>query len=303
MRPHQNKNIERRFILSIGLTSCILIAEVIGGLWTGSLALLSDSAHVFMDIFALGLSYAALRLSSLPADDRHTYGYHRLEVFAALANGLTLAVISIGIFWESYQRWQNPEPIKSVDMLIIAVIGLVANLAVAFILGREEHGHSDGHAHRDLNVESAFLHVIGDAVSSVGVILAAIIIWRTGYQWVDPAVSVLIGAMILFSSGRVLRSSLHILIEGTPEGISVAQVGKTLAELPGVVEVHDLHVWNICSGRVALSAHVVLTEETNRNSLTTLSEVNRILTTNYGIEHSTVQFECVACGQGRAHRP
>ncbi len=303
MRPHENKNVEKRFILSIGLTFGVLVAEIAGGLWTGSLALLSDSAHVFMDIFALGLSYIALRLSAMPADDRHTYGYHRLEVLAALANGLTLTVISIGILLESYQRWMNPVEVKSLEMLVIAVIGLIVNLGVAVVLrgGGHDHGGEE-HEHHDLNVESAFLHVVGDAVSSAGVIVAALILWQTGWQWVDPLVSVLIGVLILFSSGRVLRRSLHILVEGTPEGISVAKVGQALKALPGVVEVHDLHVWNICSGRVALSAHVVVTEDSSRNTQTTLSEVNRILSADYGIEHSTVQFECIACGQGKVHR-
>jgi len=303
MRPHQNSSIEKRFVLSIGLTLCVLIAEVAGGLWTGSLALLSDSAHVFMDIFALVLSYTALRLSALPADDRHTYGYHRLEVLAALANGLTLSVISIGIFWESYQRWLTPVPVKSLEMLVIALIGLIVNLGVAIVLRGGQHVHTgEGHEHRDLNVESAFLHVVGDAISSAGVIVAALVLWLTGWLWIDPLVSALIGVMILISSGRVLRRSLHILVEGTPEGISVAQVGQALTSLPGVVEVHDLHVWNICSGRVALSAHLVLTKESSQNSLDTLKDVNRLLSSNYGIEHSTVQIECIACGQGRVYR-
>lgn len=307
MRPHQNQNVEKRFLLSIAITLVIFFAELIGGFWSGSLALLSDSAHVFMDVFALGLSFVALRLSSLPADDRHTYGYHRLEVLAALANGLTLLVISVGIFVESYQRWMNPQPIKSGEMLAIATVGLIANVLVAFVLGGHSHSHDHqegeehDHAHpqgrRDLNVESAFLHVIGDAVSSVGVIVAGVLIWRTGINWIDPLVSVLIGVLILYSSGRVLRSSLHILVEGTPEGISVARVGESLTRLPGVVGVHDLHVWNICSGTVALSAHLVLTERCGQDSAPTLAAANQMLSRDFGIEHTTMQCECVACSQ------
>jgi cobalt-zinc-cadmium efflux system protein len=291
--PHTT---ERRFILSIAITSVIFIAELLGGFWTGSLALLSDSAHVFLDIFALGLSYLALRLSSLPPDDRHTFGYHRLEVLAALANGLTLAVISIGIFYESYKRWMAPEPVKSGEMLVIAAIGLVANLVVAFVLGRDDHGHTV-HEHKDLNVQSAFLHVLGDAISSVGVILAAIVISFSGWLWVDPLVSILIGVIILAGSGRVLRSSIHILIEGTPEGISVVRIGESLKRVPGVEGVHDLHVWNICSGTTALSAHLVVSAEVNRDSGGTISTIRDLLSKQYGIDHSTVQFECIACGQ------
>lgn len=306
MKPHQNKIVENRFLLSIVITFVIFVAELTGGLWSGSLALLSDSAHVFLDIFALGLSLLALRLSRLPEDDRHTYGYHRLEVLAALANGLTLAVISIGIFVEAYQRWRQPVAIHSGEMLAIATIGLAANLLVAFVLGRPEHAHTDGGEEpprrRDLNVESAFLHVLGDAVSSLGVIIAGILIWRTGQYWIDPLVSVLIGILILASSGRVLRGSLHILIEGTPEGISLKRLGASLAAIPGVIGVHDLHVWNICSGTVALSAHVVLSEQANQNSGEALEQVRQVLSRQYGIDHSTVQFECVACGQGRVYQ-
>ncbi len=310
MRPHENHTLQKRFIVSIILTSVILLAEVAGGLWTGSLALLSDSAHVFTDIFALGLSYLALRLSSLPADEGHSYGYHRLEVLAALANGISLGIISIGIFVEAYNRWLTPEPIKSVEMLVIAAIGLIANILVAVVLKGHSHSHEhdqSGHHHealanRDLNLESAFLHVIGDAISSVGVIVAAILIWRTGYMWIDPLVSVLIGLIILFSSVRVLRSSLHILIEGVPEGMSISRIGESIASVPGVQEVHDLHVWNICSGTVALSAHVVLSEETARDSGPTMAQVKDCLATRYGIDHTTVQFECKTCGQGSSLR-
>ncbi len=300
MQPHENQIVIKRFLLSISITALVFFAELIGGFWTGSLALLSDSAHVFMDVFALVLSFLALRVSARPPDDRHTYGYHRLEVFAALANGLTLAVISLGIFYEAYIRWQAPEPVKSMEMLVIAGIGLVANLGVALILGGGGNRH-DEHLEKDLNLHSAFLHVLGDAVSSVGVIIAAVVIQFTRLTWVDPLVSVLIGFIILISSWRVLRSSFHILIEGSPEGISVARVGESLANLPGIVEIHDLHVWNICSGHVALSAHVVVNELNNSSSAQTLSAVQNMLQTQFGIEHTTVQFECIACGQGRKY--
>ena len=223
MNPHPNKAIENRFLLSMLLTAAILIAEVVGGYWTGSLALLSDAAHVFMDVFALALSYLALRLSALPADDRHTYGFHRLEVIAALINGITLGAIAIEIFTESWHRWFNPQPVKSMEMMIIAVIGLIVNLIVAFVLGGHGHAHEEGeseakHEREDLNVRSAFLHVVGDAVSSVGVILAAVVIWFSGWAWVDPLMSVLIGIIIVLSSWRVLKSSLHILSKAFPKG-------------------------------------------------------------------------------------
>ncbi len=295
MQPHENLQTERRFILSLVLTALIFIAELVGGWWTGSLALLSDSAHVFLDVFALALSYGALRLSALPADDRHTFGYHRLEVLAALINGLSLGLIAFGIFGEAWDRWRTPAPVKSGEMLVIAVIGLVVNLLVAYILRDDEHGHAHApgemHTHEDLNMHSAFLHVLGDAVSSLGVILAAILISWTGITWVDPLMSVLIGFIILGSSGRVLRSSLHILVEGTPEGISVDDVARTMTDVPGVYEVHDLHVWSICSGHIALSAHVVLHDHPVHDQGLILLELQRRLKRGYGIQHTTIQME------------
>lgn len=305
MNPHPSKSLENKFVLSMILTAAILVAEVIGGFWTGSLALLSDAAHVFMDIFALALSYLALRLSALPADDRHTYGFHRLEVIAALINGVTLGWIAIEIFRESWVRWFNPQPIKSVEMLVIAVIGLVVNLIVVFVLGGDHHDHDHEHADgeeaheeaEDLNVRSAYLHVLGDAISSVGVIVAAALIWWTGWTWLDPLMSVFIGILIVVSSWRVLKGSLHILVEGVPEHLSVEKIGQSMAGVPGVLDVHDLHIWSICSGHVALSAHVLTEDQTLTDGNGIMTELKARLR-KFGIEHTTIQFECAACGQG-----
>ena len=289
-------------MLSIALTAIILVAEIIGGYWTGSLALLSDAAHVFMDVFALVLSYLALRLSALPADDRHTYGYHRLEVLAALINGVLLGIIAIEIFREAWTRWNNPAPIKSGEMLIIAIIGLVVNLIVAFVLGghNHDHDHEAGEPEHadDLNVRSAYLHVLGDAVSSVGVIVAAVLIWTTGKTWFDPLMSVLIGVLIVVSSWRVLKSSLHILIEGVPEHLSLEKIGQSMAAVPGVQDVHDLHVWSICSGHIAMSAHVVAADQSLHDCDGITAEIKQRMAA-FGIEHTTIQIECATCGQGR----
>ncbi len=296
MQPHVNQGVERRFILSLVITSLLFIGQLIGSFWTGSLALLSDSAHVFMDVFALGLSYLALRLSALPPNDRHTYGYHRLEVLAALVNGISLAAIALGIWWESYQRLLDPPSIRSVEMLVIAVAGLVVNLLVAFVLGG--HAHSEeAHTHleHDLNLQSAFLHVVGDAASSVGVILAAVIIWQTGWKLADPLASVLIGGMILSSAYRVTRKALHILVEGVPEGLSTQDIQQSLRQVPEVRDVHDLHVWSICSGHVALSAHVILQNDPPQNPDHILNEINGNMRREFGIEHTTIQFEEALC--------
>jgi len=300
MLAHETKGVQRRFILSMVFTALILVAEVIGGLISGSLALLSDAAHVFMDLFALGLSLLALRLSALPPDDQHSFGYHRLEVFAALINGIALVAIAIGIWVEAVQRWNHPVAIHSTEMLVIAVIGLVVNLVVAFTLGNHTHGGKEAKdnakpARKDLNLNSAFLHVLGDAISSVGVILAALLIRFTGLLWVDPLISVLIGIIILVSSYRVLRGALHILVEGVPEGLSIHQIHDSLAHIPTVTEIHDLHVWSICSGTVALSAHIVLDETTEGQQSRAMQNIKEVLSDKYQIEHTTIQFENCPC--------
>jgi cobalt-zinc-cadmium efflux system protein len=262
---------------------------------TGSLALLSDAAHVFLDIFSLGISYLALRVSSRPADDRYSYGFHRFEVVAALANGITLALVSIGIFIEAYHRFYAPEAIKSVELLAFAVIGLVVNLIVAFVLiGRDRSEHEI----EDLNVHSAFLHVLGDAVSSVGVIAAALMIWRTGWTLADPIASVLIGLIIIAGSSRVIKDSLHIIMEGVPKSIPVQDVVQAMTSVPGVVDIHDLHIWNICPGHTVLSAHVVLADQSLNQAQEVMEELKRRLEEDFGIEHTTIQFECKNCGQG-----
>ena len=311
MLAHENSGVQRRFIWSMVFTALILVAEVIGGLLSGSLALLSDAAHVFMDLFALGLSLLALRLSALPADDKHSFGWHRLEVLAALINGVTLLVIAIGIWVEAVERWNHPVAIQSMEMLIIAVIGLVVNVVVALTLGGHEHEHTHEHANeepapkqlsvrKDINLNSAFLHVVGDAISSVGVILAALLIQFTKLLWIDPLISILIGCIILVSAYRVLRSALHILVEGVPEGLSIHKIHDSLAALPTVSEVHDLHVWSICSGTVALSAHIVLDETKETQQEHVMQEIKGLLLNQYQIEHTTIQFEECRClnGQG-----
>lgn len=288
--PHDTRPMARRFVWSLILTGLIFVAEVVGGLWTGSLALLSDAAHIFMDILALAMSYAALRVATWPADERHTYGYHRWQVIAALANGATLLVVALGIFREAWHRFQEPTPVLAGPMLVVAVVGLVVNLIVALVL--------KDHDHHDLNVRSAFLHVLGDALSSVGVILAGAVILFTGWTWVDPLVSALIGAIILLGAGRVLREALHILVEGAPEGMTMAQVQPAIQAIPGVSDVHDLHIWSVSPGYVALSAHVVLADGSFADAQNVQSRIRSLLAERFGIHHTTVQLECAHCGQG-----
>ena len=294
-----NQKTQKRFILAITLTSLILVAEIIGGIWSGSLALLSDAAHVFSDIFALGLSYFALRLATRPPDDRHSYGWQRAEVIAAFINGASLLVIAIGIWVEAVKRWQSPVEIKSLEMMVIAIIGLIVNVVVAFILGGHDHEHHAGSTKRkttrNLNVHSAFLHVIGDLISSIGVIIAALLIRLTSAQWLDPLISIIIGGIILVSAYRVLRRSLHILVEGVPEGLSVGEIKQSISSLEEVEAVHDLHVWNLGAENIALSAHVVLSSKLFDQQLQVMEHIKHLLVNEYGITHTTLQFEKSPC--------
>ncbi len=310
MLNRDTKKIQNRFIYSLFFTSLILVAEVVGGLISGSLALLSDAAHVFMDVFALALSFIALRLSIRPPDDKHSFGWHRLEVIAALINGASLFVISIGIWVEAVKRFQAPVEVQSTEMLIIAVIGLVVNLVVAFILGGHDHDHDHaGHSHahpdssdqkpkRNLNVQSAFLHVLGDAISSVGVIVAALLIGFTGKTWIDPLISILIGVIIFVSAFRVLRSAMHILLEGVPEGLSVQRINQRMVSIQGVKSVHDLHIWNLGSEQISLSAHVVLEECFDLQPQVVMDQLKLLLNEEFHIQHTTIQFEKTACLDG-----
>jgi cobalt-zinc-cadmium efflux system protein len=282
--------IQGRFVAALALTAVILVAEIAGGLITHSLALLSDAAHVLLDMLALALSYIALRLAARPADDRHTYGYHRFEVLAALANGSLLILMAFGIFREAVRRFSEPQPVLAGPMLVVAVIGLAVNLVVIKVLGE--------HDHDDLNVRSAWLHVLGDMLSSVGVIAAGLIILLTGWTVADPVVSVLIGCVILIGAGRVLRQALHILLEGAPEGLSPDQVHSAMREVPGASAVHDLHIWTVSPGYVALSAHVVLDERGSADGQDVQTGLRQMLAARFNIHHTTIQVECADCGQG-----
>jgi cobalt-zinc-cadmium efflux system protein len=287
---HTNEIKENRFVLALALTGLIFLAEFVGGFWTHSLALLSDSAHVFMDAFALGLSYLAIRAAKLPADDKHTYGFHRMQVLAALVNGATLFLIAFEILREAWDRFQNPEAVSAGPMLVIAVIGLIVNLIVAFTLSK--------HDHDDLNTRSAFLHVLGDALASVGVIAVGVILLFMDWFWLDPLVSVMIGVLILFGSGRVLKESIHILAEGMPEGMTATSIAEAMKKVPGISQVHDLHVWTVAPGYIALSAHVTVDDQSISQTAETMTALKETLHEGFEIQHTTIQFECENCGQG-----
>jgi cobalt-zinc-cadmium efflux system protein len=283
-------SISKRLIFAITLTAITLVAEIIGGIWSNSLALLSDAGHVFLDLFALVLSLAAIRLAAQPSNEKHSFGWHRAEVLASLINGLTVFVMAGGILYEGSRRLLSPEEVQTAPMLVIAILGLVANLLAAKGL----HGHS----HDDLNVHSAFLHVLGDAAASVGVIAGAILMHYTGWYQADPIISIVIGLLILVGAGRVLREAVHILMEGVPRGMSVDQVADCIRNIDGVSDVHHLNIWAVCSHIFALSAHVEIQLENNGDREELLQRIEHKLAHEFHITHTTIQFDCSNCNGG-----
>jgi cobalt-zinc-cadmium efflux system protein len=281
---------EKRLALALLLTALILIAQIIGGIFTGSLALLSDAAHIFLDMLALAMSYGAIRLAAIPANNQHTFGFYRVKILAALINGISLFIIVFEILREALERLQNPQEVLVGPMLIVAVVGLIVNLIVMRLL----HDHD----HDDLNTRSAFLHVLGDTLSSVGVIGGGLIIWLTGWYWIDPLISVFIAVILLIGSGRVLRESIHVLMEGVPSGLDVDLVKSSMASVSGIQNIHDLHVWSIVPGYKMLSAHVVMNDQPLSQTGQIIQTLNHQLTEQFGIQHTTIQFECENCGQG-----
>ena len=266
----------------LGLTGAFLVVEVVGGLLTGSLALLADAAHMASDSASLALALFAFWLSGKPPTPNRSFGYKRAEILAALANGVTLVAVSIWIFVEAYRRIAEPPEILGGWMLAVAVAGLVVNLVGALVLFRSGGGES-------LNLQGALRHVLADALGSAGTIAAAGIIILTGWRYADPLISVLIGLLVLGSSWRLLRDSVNILLEQTPRGIDATEVGKRMAGAEGVREVHDLHIWTITSGFPALSAHVLVGYDENCHARR--RDLEELLAHEYGIEHTTLQVD------------
>lgn len=273
----------RALAIALGITLAFLIIEVIGGLLTGSLALLADAGHMATDVAALALALFAGWLARRPATPERSFGYRRAEVLAALVNGATLIAISIFIFWEAYRRVGETPEVDSGPMLAVAIAGLAANAASAWVLSR-----GGGHNH-DLNTRGAFLHVIGDLLGSVGAIAAALIMLATGWYLADPLLSAGIGVLILWSSWRLVRESTEVLLESTPPHIDAMTVRRAMTTVPGISDVHDLHIWTVTSGLVALSAHVECERDREWNDL--LVELAALLRERFGIAHVTLQPE------------
>ena len=270
-----------RLKVALVLTFAYMIAEAVGGWLTNSLALVADAGHMLTDVAALALTLFAIWFAARPATSKKTYGYYRLEILSAFVNGIALVLLSIWVIYEAIQRWQDPPEVAAAPLTIIAFGGLIVNLIAAYLL------HSD-HKH-DLNMRGAFLHVVGDLLGSVAAIMAGVLIWSMGWLWADALGSVLISAIIIFSSWRLILESVNVLLEGTPRHISLTLVEDAILETDGVGGVHDLHVWTISSGIDALSAHITHDDSVLHSDL--LARVRGKLHDRFGIDHLTIQME------------
>jgi cobalt-zinc-cadmium efflux system protein len=285
-RPHTHshrsaRGNRKRLSIVLLLTAVYMVAELAGGLWTGSLALLADAGHMLADVAALILALMAVWFGARPATPSKTFGYYRLEILAALINGVGLVLISFFIFYEAYRRWFGQPVIRSVPMTVVAAGGLVVNLICALLLHRDRD--------EDLNIRGAWLHVLGDALGSTGAIIAGTLIMLFGWTAADSLISVFIGLLIVWSSWHLIRDATNVLLEGTPAHINLAAVEAAIMETEGVSDVHDLHVWTITSGREALSAHVIHAYSISQPTL--LKELRSKLLDRFGVDHLTIQME------------
>lgn len=281
---------ERSLRWALALTGGFMLAEVAGSFATGSLALLSDAAHMFTDAAALAVALAAMRIARRPADRRRTYGYHRFEILAAAFNASLLFLVALYILYEAWRRFREPAEVQSLGMLLVAAAGLAVNwISMRLVSGGSEES---------LNMKGAYLEVWSDFLGSIAVIAGALVIWATGWAWVDPVLGVGIGLWVLPRTWTLLREATNVLLEGVPEGTELDAVERAVRETPGVRDVHDLHVWALSSGKVALTAHVVVDASLSREER--LEEaLGSMLKDRFGITHATVQVELPGAHAGR----
>lgn len=280
----------RRLTLALIITLAFVVIEVLAGLWSNSLALLTDAAHNFTDVIALALSWVAVRLVLRPAHARRTFGYHRAGILVALINSGTLVLIALGIFYEAVQRLIAPPPVAEDVLIVVGLIAVGVNLGTAWLV----HAGSE----HDLNLRSAFVHLMGDVLSTIGAVLAGIGIALTGWHVLDPLVSVLIGALILWNAWLIIRESLSILLESTPHDVNLSAMVDDLLAIDGVRGVHDLHVWSISQEVRTLSAHVLTDDVPLSTGAQIQRRINSMLHDKYRIHHSALQLECADCGPG-----
>ena len=303
--PQTTSRVGSRFALAFGLTLAILVVELLGGFFANSLALLSDAGHVVTDIFALGLSWFAAVWATYPANAKKSWGYHRIGIIAAFINALTLAAITVVIVWEAITRLQHPAHVSPLIMAASAIFGIAVNLVIVRFLGEAhdhsshahtdhddtDHDHNHEHPPQDLNTRAALLHVMGDVGASAGVVLGAIVIALTGNATIDAILSMGIALLLAVGAWRVGRDALDVLLEATPKDIVPDQLTHDLLGVPGVYNVHHLHVWGITTTRRALSCHAVIDDVRLSQSTAMLNQINALLRERYHIGHATVQFE------------
>lgn len=278
---------QRGLVIALSITSIMMFAEVIGGIISNSLALLSDAGHMLTDIFALALSLFAIKYGEKPATLKKTYGFYRLEILASLINGTILILISLYIFYTAYQRALQPPIINAPVMMGIAFLGLVVNIIAAIFLRKSSK--------ENLNVRGAYLHIVGDALSSIGVLTGGFIILFTGWYIIDSILSVLIGIVIIIGAYSLMKESVDILLEATPKGIDLAEVIREAKKIKGVKDIHHIHLWTITSGIYSLSAHILIEDLLTSKSAQILDSINQLLRERFHIDHTTFQFECENC--------
>ena len=325
LSAQDTKGYQRTLLISFVIITGYMFIEAIGGWLTGSLALLSDAGHMLSDSIALGATLMAFKIGEKAATRQKTFGYKRFEILVASANGITLVVIALMIFYEAIKRFNSPPDIATQGMLIIATIGMLVNILVAWLMHRSSND-GDGHSHgttadttasehsqavnskdskakkpANLNMQSAYLHVLSDLLGSVAAIIAALLMMGFGWVWADATASVIVAVLILFSGYRVVRDSVHILMEGTPKGISIETVEAHLIDHPQVIKIHDLHVWSITSGLNALSCHVVVDGEMSIHQASLLIAELELRLQELGINHATIQVESRSHPQTQAH--
>ncbi len=278
---------KKGILIALSITFLMMFAEIVGGLLSNSLALLSDAGHMLTDNLALLLSFFAMTFASLPATDRKTFGFYRLEILAAFVNGIILVLISFYIMYHAYLRMVHPQPVQGMLMLVVAIIGLVANIVGALFLFK--------HSHSSLNIRGAYLHIVGDALSSVGVVIGGIIIIYTGWYLIDPILSIMISLVIMYGSWSLVKESINILLESVPSHINIETVAAELAKIKGVREAYHIHVWTITSGVYAMSAHVLIDDQPVSGSRELLDKIRDLLADKFKVLHSTIQLECERC--------
>jgi len=287
-RAGKNK---RRLAIVLSLTTAYLIAEVVAGLLTHSLALLADAGHMLTDVAGLGFALMAIRFAERPATPERTYGFYRVEILAALANAVVLIGISVYILYEAYDRFRNPPEVESRAMLVVAAVGLVINLVGIYLLRAASK--------ESLNMKGAYYEVFSDLLTSVGVIAAALIMLTTGWYYADPLISAGIGLFRLPRTWMLLKDAVGVLLEGTPADVNLASLREAISNVAGVASVHDLHVWSLTSGVNAMSVHAVLADHALHDEV--LASVQRKVTSEFKIAHATVQVECQGCAAYETH--